>query len=150
MTLAVTGATGGLGGRVARALAARGVQQRLLVRDPARAPELPGATVVRSTYGDGELARASLEGVRTLLMVSAAESADRLEQHLTFVDAAAAAGVEHVVYTSFYGAAADATFTLARDHWVSEQHIRASGLRFTFLRDSLYADFLPLLVGEDG
>ncbi len=41
MTLGVTGATGGLGGRVARALAARGVAQRLLVRDPGRAPDLP-------------------------------------------------------------------------------------------------------------
>ncbi|TQK70401.1 SDR family oxidoreductase [Nocardioides sp. SLBN-35] len=150
MTLAVTGATGGLGGRVARALAARGVEQRLLARDPSRAPELPGATVVRSTYGDSELAAASLEGVRILLMVSAAESADRLEQHLTFVDAAAAAGVEHVVYTSFLGAAPDATFTLARDHWATEQHLRASGMGFTFLRDSFYLDFLPDLVGEDG
>jgi uncharacterized protein YbjT (DUF2867 family) len=54
------------------------------------------------------------------------------------------------VYLSFLGAAPDATFTLARDHWVTEQHIRASGVPFTFLRDSLYADFLPGMVGEDG
>ncbi|MBM7515582.1 SDR family oxidoreductase [Nocardioides nitrophenolicus] len=146
--LAVTGATGGLGGRVARALAARGVAQRLLVRDPSRAPELPGASVVRSTYAAGD--PEPMRGVRTLLMVSAAESADRLEQHLAFVDAAAEAGVEHVVYTSFYGAAPDATFTLARDHWATEQHLRASGMGFTFLRDNLYLDFLPDLVGEDG
>lgn len=83
-------------------------------------------------------------------MVSAAESADRLGQHRAFVDAAAAAGVEHVVYTSFYGAAPDATFTLARDHWATEQHLRASGTAFTFLRDNFYLDFLPDLVGEDG
>ncbi|GAA1526136.1 SDR family oxidoreductase [Nocardioides humi] len=150
MTLAVTGATGGLGGRVARALASRGVAQRLLVRDPARAPELPGATVTPTSYADRGLAEASLAGVRTLLMVSAAEAADRREQHLAFVDAAAAAGVEHVVYTSFQGAAADATFTLARDHWATEEHLRASGMAFTFLRDSLYLDLLPDLVGEDG
>lgn len=83
-------------------------------------------------------------------MVSAAESADRLEQHLTFVDAAAEAGVRHVVYTSFLGAAPDATFTLARDHWATEERLRASGMEFTFLRDSLYTDFLPAMVGEDG
>ena len=41
-------------------------------------------------------------------------------------------------------------FTLARDHWATEQHIRAGGLPFTFLRDNLYADFLPFLVGADG
>jgi len=150
VSLAVTGATGGLGGRVARALSARGVEQRLLVRDPARAPRLPGATPRRTSYADRALAAASLEGVRTLLMVSAAESADRLEQHLAFADAAAEAGVEHIVYTSFYGAAPEATFTLARDHWATEQHLRASGMAFTFLRDNLYLDFLPDLVGEDG
>ncbi|WP_377323576.1 SDR family oxidoreductase [Pimelobacter simplex] len=148
-TLAVTGATGGLGGRVARALAARGVAQRLLVRDPARAPQLPGATVARTTYGDRAAAVAALDGVRTLLMVSAAETEDRLAEHRAFVDAAAQAGVEHVVYTSFYGAAPEATFTLARDHWFTEEHLRASGMAFTFLRDNLYLDFLPHMVGED-
>ena len=60
------------------------------------------------------------------------------------------AGVRRLVYTSFVGAAPDATFTLARDHWATEEHIRGSGLAFTFLRDNLYADFLPFLVGEDG
>ncbi|WP_418062642.1 SDR family oxidoreductase [Pimelobacter simplex] len=148
-TLAVTGATGGLGGRVARALAARGVAQRLLVRDPARAPQLPGATVARTTYDDRAAAVAALDGVRTLLMVSAAETEDRLAEHRAFVDAAAQAGVEHVVYTSFYGAAPQATFTLARDHWFTEEHLRASGMGFTFLRDNLYLDFLPHMVGED-
>jgi uncharacterized protein YbjT (DUF2867 family) len=83
-------------------------------------------------------------------MVSAAETPDRVAQHRTFVDAAAAVGVGHLVYTSFQGAAPDATFTLARDHWATEEYIRASRVAFTFLRDSLYADFLPLMIGDDG
>jgi uncharacterized protein YbjT (DUF2867 family) len=58
--------------------------------------------------------------------------------------------VAHVVYTSFIGAAPDATFTLARDHYVTEELLRDSGLGFTFLRDNLYSDFLPGLAGEDG
>lgn len=148
--IVVTGATGRLGGRVAQRLAELGVAQRLLVRDPGRAPRLTGAEVVQATYADGGAVRAALAGAHTVLMVSAAETPDRVAQHRTFVDAAASAGVEHLVYTSFYGAAPDATFTLARDHWATEEHIRASGLRSTFLRDSLYADFLPLMVGEDG
>ncbi|NEM08206.1 SDR family oxidoreductase [Geodermatophilus normandii] len=148
--VAVTGATGQVGGRVARRLAAAGVPQRLLVRDPSRAPDLPGATVVAAPYGDGDAVRRALEGTSTVFMVSASESADRVVQHRTFVDAAAAAGVEHLVYLSFQSAAPDATFTLARDHWATEEHVRASGLVHTFLRDSLYADFLPGLVGEDG
>jgi uncharacterized protein YbjT (DUF2867 family) len=73
-----------------------------------------------------------------------------VRRHKNFVDAAVAAGVERLVYTSFLGAAPDAVFTLARDHWATEEHIRAGGLEFTFLRDSLYADFLPFMVGDDG
>jgi uncharacterized protein YbjT (DUF2867 family) len=150
MTLAITGATGRLGGRIARHLAAAGVEQRLLVRDPSRAPELPGATVVQATYADTAEVRAALAGVTTLLMVSASESVDRVAQHRAFVDAAAAAGVDQVVYVSFYGAALDCTFTLGRDHYATEQHLLASGMAHTFLRDNLYADFLPAMVGADG
>ncbi|GKV74198.1 SDR family oxidoreductase [Arthrobacter sp. KFRI-F3372] len=148
--LGVTGSTGGLGGMVARELAALGSTQRLLVRDPARAPELDGATPAVCSYTDTAAARQALDGVKVLFMVSAAETQDRVQQHTAFIDAAAGAGVQHVVYTSFYGAAPDATFTLARDHYATEEHIRASGMDFTFLRDNLYLDFLPLLAGEDG
>ncbi|TIC88264.1 SDR family oxidoreductase [Nocardioides sp. GY 10113] len=148
-TLAVTGATGAIGGLVARALAADGLPQRLLVRDPARAPDLPGASVHGCSYDDRAAAVRALAGVEVLLMVSASEAEDRVAQHLTFVGAAETAGVRQVVYTSFVGAAPDATFTLARDHHVTEQAIRATGMGFTFLRDNLYADFAPDLVGDD-
>jgi uncharacterized protein YbjT (DUF2867 family) len=149
-SLALTGVTGFVGGHVAQELADRGVALRLLARTPSKAPGLPGSEVRRTDYADGAGARAALEGISTLLMVSASESADRLEQHRTFVDAAAAAGVEHIVYTSFIGAAPDATFTLARDHHATEEHIRASGMAWTFLRDSFYIDFMEALVSEDG
>lgn len=148
--LAVTGSTGGLGGMVARELAGAGLAQRLLVRDPARAPDLEQAATAVCSYGDAEAARSALEGVRVLFMVSAAEAEDRLQQHFAFVDAAAGAGVQHVVYTSFYGAAPDATFTLARDHYATEERIRASGMDYTFLRDNFYLDFLPLMTDDHG
>lgn len=148
--LAVTGSTGFLGGMVARRLAAKGFPVRLLSRDPARAPELPRASAVTCAYANDRQAKEALDGVKTLFMVSASESADRLDQHRAFIDAAAQAGVEHIVYTSFYGAAPDAVFTLARDHWATERHIVASGMHYTFLRDNFYVDFLPALVGEDG
>ncbi len=149
-TLAVTGATGVLGGLVARDLADRGIPHRLLVRTPSKAPEIPGTSVHPFTYSDQSAAREALDGVQTLFMVSAAESADRLDQHRAFIDAAAAAGVRHVVYTSFIAAAPDATFTLARDHYVTEEYIKSSGMSWTFLRDSFYIDFMEALVGEDG
>ncbi|MCJ1714992.1 SDR family oxidoreductase [Curtobacterium sp. VKM Ac-2922] len=150
MTIAITGATGNIGGAVARALAADGVPFRMIVRDAARAPELPGTEVRTATFADAEASRAALEGVDVLLMVSGAEAQDRLQQHRTFVGAAATAGVRHVVYTSFSGAAADATFTLGRDHWATEQAVRATGMAHTFLRDNFYLDFVEDLVGEDG
>jgi NAD(P)H dehydrogenase (quinone) len=148
--IAVTGVTGGLGGRVARRLASRGVAQRLVVRDPGRAPALDGAEVVTGSYDDPDGLRRAFQGATTLFMVSASEDPDRLTLHGNVVDAAVAARVERVVYTSFFGAAPDCTFTFGRDHWHAEQRIIGSGLRHTFLRDNLYLDFVPLLAGADG
>lgn len=148
--LGVTGATGRVGGRVARTLAAAAIEQRLLVRNPSRAPQLPGAHVVPASYDDAAAARSALAGVTTLFMVSGAEEVERVAHHRAFIDAAVESGVQHIVYTSFLGAAPDSTFTLARDHWATEQHLRDSGVHFTFLRDSLYADFFPLMAGDDG
>jgi NAD(P)H dehydrogenase (quinone) len=150
--VAVTGATGAVGGIVALHLSERGVPLRLVVRDAARAPRLDGAEaeVAVATYGDRAASVEALRGVETLFMVSAAEAPDRVDQHRSFVDAAVEAGVRHVVYTSFAGASADSVFTLGRDHFATEQHIRESGLAFTFLRDNFYLDFIPLFADERG
>jgi NAD(P)H dehydrogenase (quinone) len=148
--IVLTGATGALGGRIARQLADREVPLRLVARDPARAPELPGAEVVRADLGDEGAMAAALEGARTLLLVSAGESPDRQQLHEVPVRAARAAGIERVVYTSFLGAAPEASFPYARDHAHTEAAIRDAGLALTALRDSLYADIVPHLVGEDG
>jgi NAD(P)H dehydrogenase (quinone) len=150
-SIAITGATGFVGGHTAARLAERGVAQRLVVRDPGRAPALDGAEVRRAAaYGDHEAMRAALEGVRTLFLVPGHETADRVQQHATAVDAAVAAGVERIVYLSYLDASADSTFTLGRHHAATEDHIRASGVAWTFLRMNLYLDFIPLLAGEDG
>lgn len=147
----ITGATGEVGRRVATRLASYGVRQRLLVRDAARAPVLDGAVAAEFTdYGDEPSFRDALEGVTTLFLVSGREHPERLRQHKTAVDAAAAAGVDRIVYLSFLGAAPDATFTLARQHYATEEHIRACGAAFTFLRSSLYLDFIPWFCTAEG
>jgi NAD(P)H dehydrogenase (quinone) len=148
--IAVTGVTGGLGGRVARRLAEHGVRQRVVARDPGRVPKLAGAEVAAGSYDDPEGLRKALQGARTLFMVSATEDPDRLQLHANVVEAAADAGVERVIYTSIYGTGPACTATFGRDHWHTEQRIKDSGLRHTFLRDNLYLDFLPLMVGADG
>ena len=155
--LALTGVTGALGGRVAAGLAATAagddVALRLVVRDAGRAPHLPGAEVVEvpDGYADGPAFAAALDGAHTLFLVSAAEAEDRLAQHLTAVDAAVSAGVERIVYTSFLGASPDATFTLARTHAATEERLTAAGVRWTALRHSMYADFVPVFAtASDG
>lgn len=149
--VAVTGASGAVGGRVAARLARTGVPVRLLGRDPARLPDLPGAVAAPpAAYGDGEAMRRALDGAHTLFLVSAHESPGRVTEHITAVDAALAAGVERIVYVSFLGAAPDATFTFARDHWHTEAHLRMTGVRHTFLRDGWYLIGIPAMTGSDG
>jgi NAD(P)H dehydrogenase (quinone) len=153
--IGVTGATGVLGRRVVDRLAGAGgdVGLRLVVRDAARAPQVPGAEIAANPggYADPDGFRAALSGVHTLYLVSAAEAEDRLQQHYDAVDAAVAAGVERIVYTSFLGAKHDAVFTLVRQHAATEDRIRAAGVRYTFLRHSMYADFVPFFATlQDG
>jgi uncharacterized protein YbjT (DUF2867 family) len=152
--IAVTGATGALGRRVVERLAARGEEPlRLVVRDPARAPQVPGAEVVANPGGFDDPAglQEALRGADTVYLVSAAEHENRLEQHYAAVDAAVAAGVQRIVYTSFLNASPDAVFTLVRQHYATEERIRQSGVRATFLRHSMYADFVPFFASvEEG
>src|SRR5512136_1016270 len=70
--LAVTGASGQVGSRVAARISKLGLLQRLLVRDPVRAPQLPGSEIAQvSSYGDFIAMRRALSGIETLFLVSA-------------------------------------------------------------------------------
>ncbi|GAA2795077.1 SDR family oxidoreductase [Saccharopolyspora taberi] len=149
-TLAITGCTGRLGSRVVSLLAGREVPQRLIVRDPDRAPEVPGGEVRVASYEDTDAMRRALTGVSTLFLISGHEGPERMAMHRSAVRAAAEAGVRRVVYTSFMGAAPLATFTFAREHATTEQLITAAGLSLTSLRNALYADVAPRFVGPDG
>ena len=147
--IGVTGSTGQLGGRVATRLATLGLAQRLLVRDLARAPQLPGAEIIQASYEDGPSMREVLRGMKVLFLVSG-YGPTRLEQHYSAIDAAVAAGVERIVYTSFLSAAPLATFTHAREHYLTEQRIRESGCLYTFLRPTFYLDRAPRWFSNEG
>jgi NAD(P)H dehydrogenase (quinone) len=161
-TIGITGSTGQLGRLIIDRLRAEpipGASLRLIVRDASRAPELVDASgapaeVRVAEYGDAAASRAALDGVGTLFMASGSESPTRRDEHRTFIAAAAASGVSHLIYTSFVGAMPDAVFTLGRDHADAEAAIReaavGTGLTFTLLRDNFYADFVPMFAGEDG
>jgi NAD(P)H dehydrogenase (quinone) len=164
--LAVTGATGGIGGRVALGLSRLGLPQRLIVRDPSRVPDLPKAEVFQvASYGDPVAMGKALSGVDTAFLVSAHDlmsvigkaednrqpvpSYNRLHQHISAVCAAAAIGVKRIVYLSFLNANPDATFILSQEHYRTEEFIRSTGLNFTFLRQGLYMDRVPAHVMND-
>ncbi|ASK26403.1 NAD(P)-dependent oxidoreductase [Neisseria chenwenguii] len=148
--IAVTGASGNIGGMVARRLAEQHFPLLLPLRNPAKAPDLPGCEVRVCSYGDEAAAKTALASTEVLFMVSAAESPTREAEHESMVRAAKAAGVAHIVYLSFAGAAENSTFTLARTHAATEAFIRASGLRYTFLRDNFYSEMMAELADSDG
>ncbi len=149
--VANTDPVGEIGGRVARRLAARGIRQRLVVPPRSPNPNLPDAEVVTATgYGDLESMQKALAGVDTLFLVPIREHPERVRLHTTAVDAAVAAGVGRIVYPSFLGAGPHSTFTLARDHYRTEEHIRSTGVAFTFLRGSAYLEVLRWIIGADG
>ncbi|WP_159942157.1 MULTISPECIES: SDR family oxidoreductase [unclassified Nocardiopsis] len=149
-TIGVTGSTGALGGRVAARIARLGLSQRLIVRDINRAPEYPGSSAAMAAYEDTAAFERACRGVDTLFLVSATESEDRVDVHLSAVDGAVKAGVSRIVYLSFLRAGPASTFTFARTHFFTEAHIRSTGVRYTFLRPSLYLDLLPHWVDGSG
>ena len=149
--IGVTGATGGLGGRVAAA-----PRRPRRAAAPARARRRPragpgarrGRDVRRLRRRRGRPPRAG--GRRDPVPRLGRRGPRPRRAAPPAVDAAVAAGVGRIVYTSFVGAAPDCTFTFGRDHFHTEEHIRASGVGHTFLRDNLYLDFIPGLSPPDG
>ena len=128
----VLGATGNIGGEVARQLIAAGERPRLLVRnlDKARA-FADTADLVRGDLDDVSSLRAAMHGVDKVFMISTGTNAVALEGNV--VDAAVAEGVKHVVKLSVISAEAPA-ITFARWHSAAEQKLKASGLAWTMLR----------------
>src|SRR5437667_386537 len=132
----VTGATGLNGGELLRRLAGRGVPARALVRSAAKADGLRTLAGVEMVEGDRgrpeDLARA-LRGVDRAMLISSADPA-MLDVQTTFIDAAARAGVAHVVKLSGIIPGLDSPFRFARMHAEIELRLEASGMAFTHLR----------------
>lgn len=143
MTIAVTGATGQLGALVVHDLV-RTVDPAsvvAVVRDPAKAAGLAGQGVqVRSaTYADPAALAAAFAGVDDLLFISSSEVGQRIDQHRAVVDAAVAAGVGRIVYTSA-PRATTSHLVLAPEHKFTEEYLAAAGLPTTILRNNWYTE----------
>jgi len=143
-TYAVTGATGPFGHHVVENLLDRGIAPRdvvAIVRTPAKAADLAarGVDVRVGDYSRPESLPAALAGVDTLLLVSGSEVGQRVGQHAAVIDAAKAAGVGRILYTSILRADTS-EIALAAEHKATEELIVASGLPYAFLRNSWYLE----------
>ena len=148
--IGMTGVTGKLGSYVANLVDKKGIASVHLARSPERATVYASAEIRKMVYANTLEVVEALKGIDILLMVSARENPERVKEHKDFLDAAKLAGVEHIVYTSFYGADEKAIFTLSRDHAQTEAYIKELGFTYTFLRDNFYLDFLIDIALENG
>jgi len=148
--IGITGVTGKLGAYVADLVNQQGIASIHLARSPERAKVYASAEIRKMVYANTPEVVEALKGIDVLLMVSARENPERVKEHKDFLDAAKLAGVQHIVYTSFYGADEKATFTLSRDHAQTEAYIKELGFTYTFLRDNFYLDFLIDIALENG
>jgi NAD(P)H dehydrogenase (quinone) len=143
-TYGITGATGQLGRLVVAALLENGIAARdivAIVRNREKAADL-AAQGVQVRAGDYDRAAewpSALAGVDALLLVSSNEVGQRVPQHGAVIDAARSAGVQRIAYTSILRA--DTTqIVLAPEHKATEELLVASGLNYTFLRNSWYLE----------
>ena len=145
MRVAITGASGQLGRRVAELVLARHPPRDLILAtrtpDALAALAARGAVVRYADFDDPASLRAAFAGAERLLLVSATDLQRRIAQHRTAIDAAKAAGVEHVFYTSGSKPAPPNPAVVAPSHYATEQALATSGLAWTVLRNSLYADY---------
>ena len=140
--IAVTGATGQLGGLILAGLKAKGVPAVALARDPAKAEGL-GTEARAFDYDRPETLAPALAGVETLMLVSGSELGQRERQHKAVIAAAKAAGVTRIVYTSLLRADTS-PISLAPEHVATEAALKASGLAYTILRNGWYTEnYLP-------
>lgn len=144
MTIVVTGASGHLGRLVVESLLEKGVAPsdiRALGRSEEKLAHLASRGVPTATidFDRPETLAPAFEGADVLLLVSGSEPGGRVAQHKNAIDAAVAAGVGRIVYTSAPHAT-DSDLVLAPEHKATEELLAASGLPVTILRNNWYTE----------
>ena len=141
----VTGASGQFGSAAARLLLEQVPAEDLVLlsRTPANLAEFAqaGAEVRRADFDDPASLGPAMEGGERMLLISTIKVGSRVEQHTAAVEAAKARGVRHVVYTSLLGVRKPGNPSVEGfDHIATERMIEGSGVAYTYLRNSLYAE----------
>ena len=147
----MTGASGRYGRLATEKLIAQGRARDLILitRTPAKLADCAqaGCEVRYGDFDRPETLRAAVRGADKLMLISGTRVGARVRQHRAAIDAAVAADVRHIVYTSFVNVEPANPAIVTIDHRETENLIRASGLAFTFLRDAHYADAMILNAG---
>lgn len=140
MTIAITGASGQLGRLAIAHLKTLVDPSRIigLARDPAKLADL-GITARSFDYTRPEGMAEALAGVETLVLISSSDFNDRVGQHRNVIEAAKAAGIKWILYTSILKADRS-PMLIAHDHRATEEIIAASGIPATILRNSWYTE----------
>jgi NAD(P)H dehydrogenase (quinone) len=145
VTIVVGGAGGNLGRAVAGLLLERVPPGEVVLatRTPNALAELAarGAAVRYADYDRPESLTEAFAGGTSLLLISTGDLGRREAQHKTAIDAAARAGIERIAYTSILSPVPANPAAPVATHRATEQALQKSGLAWTFLRNSLYADF---------
>ena len=141
MTIAITGASGQLGRAAIDFLKARADREHIvaLARDPARVAGLGVEARAFDYTHEPDALAPPLAGVETLVLISSSDFDDRVGQHRHVIDAAKAAGVSRIIYTSILKADVS-PMLIAEDHRATEAIIAASGLSATVLRNGWYTE----------
>jgi NAD(P)H dehydrogenase (quinone) len=143
--IVITGATGQLGSLVIDGLLAKVPASQIVaaVRTPAKAKAFAekGVQVREADYSRPETLVAAFKGATKLLLISGNEIGQRVVQHKAVIDAAKAAGVKLLAYTSLLRADTS-TMKLATEHVATEKYLQASGVPFALLRNGWYAENL--------
>jgi NAD(P)H dehydrogenase (quinone) len=155
-TILITGATGQLGRATIDFLLEKGVKPdsiSALVRDPSRAGDLvaKGIQLKSGNYDDYASLLSAFKGVDNLLLISGNDIPNRLKQHENAVKAAVEAGVKRIVYTSFFRkneTTSSPIYFIGHSHVETDKLVKASGIPYTLMLNSLYADVLPMFMGE--
>lgn len=152
--IVITGASGNYGRGVTDRLIAQGraADLILITRKPEKLSDraAQGCTVRYGDFDKPETLEQAVQGADKMLLISGTRVGARVVQHRAAIDAAAAAGVKHVIYTSFIGIDDPANPAEVRhDHIETERLIRASGCGWTMLRDAHYADAMVLMMGPN-
>jgi len=149
--IVITGASGQYGRSATDKLIAmgRGEDLILISRTPGKLDDrsAQGCTVRYGDFDKPETLAEAVTGADKMLLISGTRVGARVQQHEAAIDAAAANGVRHIIYTSFVNVEQDNPAIVTIDHRETEDLIRQSGCSWTFMRDAHYADAMILNAG---